>query len=184
MVRLSSVEVANYRPFRDMTKITFSDDMNILVGENNVGKSTVFRAIDTSVTDSTFSQSDPHDKTRPADLLVRLNLLLNDAELGTVVQKLLGGPIETTKLPSELKAVTVSKSLSSHSIRFGELYFFMKKDIGSYGFFSSQVPDSFQHSPSLGRVAGTPGTSSSEGSERAIQQMDKQLLCRRDKGNR
>ena len=46
MINISEIKIANYRSFKDKgNKISKMNNINVLVGKNNVGKTNVLRAI-------------------------------------------------------------------------------------------------------------------------------------------
>lgn len=61
-------------------KITFSDDLNYIVGENNIGKTNLLYAINRIFTGKSFEANDFQDSTKTIEIVIRLKL--NDVEKG------------------------------------------------------------------------------------------------------
>lgn len=53
---LSKLSMQNFRMFSDKTEVKFSKGLNLLVGENGCGKSTVIDAIRVLLSESEFSR--------------------------------------------------------------------------------------------------------------------------------
>ena len=51
-MRITSLTLRNFRRYRNETTITF-DDLTVLVGKNDVGKSTILEALDIFFNDGT-----------------------------------------------------------------------------------------------------------------------------------
>ncbi|KXL53890.1 DNA replication and repair protein RecF [Anaerotignum neopropionicum] len=76
---LRGIKLSNYRNLDDI-KVIFSDDINYIVGENNVGKSNLLYSINRVFSGKNFESSDFHDISKPIEIVLRL--LLTDLEKG------------------------------------------------------------------------------------------------------
>ena len=78
-MQLSHIEISNYRNLSGVN-IDFSDDINIIVGENNIGKSNLLYCILSILTGKKFEEMDFFDKEKP--IIIDFSLHLDDEELG------------------------------------------------------------------------------------------------------
>lgn len=78
-MRLRGIKISNYRNLNDL-KVVFSDDINYIVGENNIGKSNLIYAISKVFTGKSFENSDFQDIAKPIEVILKLHL--NDKEKG------------------------------------------------------------------------------------------------------
>lgn len=78
-MKLRGMKLRNYRNLGEM-KIVFSDDINYIVGENNIGKSNLLYAINKVFSGKSFEENDFQDKTQVIEIVIRLKL--NDVEKG------------------------------------------------------------------------------------------------------
>ena len=78
-MRLREINISNYRNL-DNIKISFSDDINYIVGENNIGKTNLLCAINKIFTGKSFEESDFLDKSKGIEAILRLRL--SDVEKG------------------------------------------------------------------------------------------------------
>ena len=78
-MKLRGIKLLNYRNLNDI-KITFSDDLNYIVGENNIGKTNLLYAINRIFTGKSFEANDFQDSTKTIEIVIRLKL--NDVEKG------------------------------------------------------------------------------------------------------
>ena len=78
-MQLSHIEISNYRNLSGVN-IDFSDDINIIVGENNIGKSNLLYCILSLLTGKKFEEMDFFDKEKP--IIIDFSLHLDDEELG------------------------------------------------------------------------------------------------------
>lgn len=79
MMKLRGIKLLNYRNLSDI-KITFSDDLNYIVGENNIGKTNLLYAINRIFSGKSFEATDFQDSTKAIEIVIRLKL--NDEEKG------------------------------------------------------------------------------------------------------
>ena len=73
MMKLKGIKLANYRNLGDM-KIIFSDDVNYIVGENNIGKTNLLYAINKVFSGKSFEENDFQDTTQEIEIVLRLKL--------------------------------------------------------------------------------------------------------------
>ena len=73
MMKLRGIKLANYRNLGDM-KIIFSDDVNYIVGENNIGKTNLLYAISKVFSGKSFEENDFQDTTQAIEIVLRLKL--------------------------------------------------------------------------------------------------------------
>ena len=78
-MQLSHIEISNYRNLSGVN-IDFSDDINIIVGENNIGKSNLLYCILSILTGKKFEEMDFFNKDEP--IIINFTLQLDDEELG------------------------------------------------------------------------------------------------------
>lgn len=78
-MKLRGIKLLNYRNLSDI-KITFSDDLNYIVGENNIGKTNLLYAINRIFYGKSFEATDFQDSTKAIEIVIRLKL--NDEEKG------------------------------------------------------------------------------------------------------
>ena len=78
-MKLRGIKLLNYRNLNGI-KITFSDDLNYIVGENNIGKTNLLYAINRIFTGKSFEANDFQDSTKTIEIVIRLKL--NDVEKG------------------------------------------------------------------------------------------------------
>lgn len=78
-MKLRGIKLLNYRNLSDI-KITFSDDLNYIVGENNIGKTNLLYAINRIFSGKSFEATDFQDSTKAIEIVIRLKL--NDEEKG------------------------------------------------------------------------------------------------------
>lgn len=76
---IKSIDIDNYRNFSN-AKIDFSENINFIVGENNIGKTNILNLIDIIVSGRNFEETD--FTTTDKGINVIFSLLLNDDELG------------------------------------------------------------------------------------------------------
>lgn len=79
IMKLQGIKLLNYRNLNDI-KITFSDDLNYIVGENNIGKTNLLYAINRIFAGKSFEANDFQDSTKAIEIVIRLKL--NDIEKG------------------------------------------------------------------------------------------------------
>ncbi len=72
-MKLRGIKLANYRNLGDM-KIIFSDDVNYIVGENNIGKTNLLYAINKVFSGKSFEENDFQDTTQAIEIVLRLKL--------------------------------------------------------------------------------------------------------------
>lgn len=78
-MKLRGIKLLNYRNLNDI-KITLSDDLNYIVGENNIGKTNLLYAINRIFAGKSFEANDFQDSTKAIEIIIRLKL--NDIEKG------------------------------------------------------------------------------------------------------
>lgn len=79
MMKLRGIKLSNYRNLNNV-KILFSDDVNYIVGENNVGKTNLLYAINKIFIGKSFEASDFQDSAKAIEIVLRIKL--NDMEKG------------------------------------------------------------------------------------------------------
>ena len=79
IMKLRGIKLLNYRNLNDI-KIIFSDDLNYIVGENNIGKTNLLYAINRIFAGKSFEANDFQDSTKAIEIVLRLKL--NDIEKG------------------------------------------------------------------------------------------------------
>lgn len=72
-MRIQEIECTNYKNL-DGLRVRFSNDLNYLVGENNVGKSNVLNLLDTLFNRASFSREDFRDTTLPIEVTLRIGI--------------------------------------------------------------------------------------------------------------
>ncbi len=80
---LSKIEIENYRTFAGI-EMVFQDQMNYLVGDNNIGKSNFLDLLETSLSGRGFGEADFLDPEKP----VRVRFTLRDGRGGEAVMEL------------------------------------------------------------------------------------------------
>ncbi|MCM1286883.1 MAG: AAA family ATPase [Clostridium sp.] len=78
-MKLRGIKLLNYRNLNDV-KITFSDDLNYIVGENNIGKTNLLYAINRIFAGKSFEANDFQDLMKAIEIVIRLKL--SDIEKG------------------------------------------------------------------------------------------------------
>lgn len=78
-MKISSLSVKNYRNL-DSLSLTLANDINFIVGENNIGKSNLLCLIDSVLSAKSFNEKDFADINLPIE--VEVSLFLNDEEIG------------------------------------------------------------------------------------------------------
>ncbi|MDD7203678.1 MAG: AAA family ATPase [Coriobacteriaceae bacterium] len=82
-MRILSLESKNYKNL-DGVCLEFADDINYIVGENNVGKSNVLNLLDTLFNRSSFMQEDFEDSEEPIEATLKLGI--SEPEIGSFGQ--------------------------------------------------------------------------------------------------
>ena len=72
-MKLRGIKLTNYRNLGNM-KIIFSDDVNYIVGENNIGKTNLLYAINKVFSGKSFEENDFQDTTQAIEIVIRLKL--------------------------------------------------------------------------------------------------------------
>lgn len=72
-MKLRGIKLTNYRNLGNM-KIIFSDDVNYIVGENNIGKTNLLYAINKVFLGKSFEENDFQDITQAIEIVIRLKL--------------------------------------------------------------------------------------------------------------
>lgn len=78
-MKIKCVEIENYRNLGGM-RILLNDDINFIVGENNIGKSNFQKCLSNVFSCKSFAKEDFYDETKPIKITIRL--LLSDEEIG------------------------------------------------------------------------------------------------------
>ena len=78
-MKIKCVEIENYRNLGGM-RILLNDDINFIVGENNIGKSNFQKCLSNIFSCKPFAKEDFYDETEPIKITIRL--LLSDEEIG------------------------------------------------------------------------------------------------------
>jgi len=78
-MKIKCVEIENYRNLGGM-RILLNDDINFIVGENNIGKSNFQKCLSNIFSCKPFVKEDFYDETEPIKITIRL--LLSDEEIG------------------------------------------------------------------------------------------------------
>jgi len=78
-MRIAKVEIGNYRNL-DGVSVSFDEDCNFIVGENNIGKSNLLNMFRILFSNKSFDLSDFADPTNPVEVKIRLRL--EDIEIG------------------------------------------------------------------------------------------------------
>lgn len=79
IMKLYGIKLKNFRNLDDI-KVIFSEDVNYIVGENNVGKTNLLYAINRVFSGRSFELSDFQDAADPIEIVLRLRL--SDTEKG------------------------------------------------------------------------------------------------------
>ncbi len=79
VMQISNLSIENFRNLSGVT-VNFSDDINSIVGENNIGKSNLLQLVASVLTGRKFDEIDFYDKNKP--LIVSFSLKLSDEEIG------------------------------------------------------------------------------------------------------
>ena len=78
-MKIKCVVIENYRNLGGM-RILLNDDINFIVGENNIGKSNFQKCLSNIFSCKPFAKEDFYDETEPIKITIRL--LLSDEEIG------------------------------------------------------------------------------------------------------
>mgnify|MGYP001019013388 CR=1 FL=1 len=78
-MRIAKVEIGNYRNL-DGVSVSFDENCNFIVGENNIGKSNLLNMFRILFSNKSFDLSDFADPTNPVEVKIRLRL--EDLEIG------------------------------------------------------------------------------------------------------
>ena len=78
-MKVIQLKINNYRNL-DGAVISFADDCNFIVGENNLGKSNILSSLNILFTRRSFQEDDFTDSSKPIVVLLRLKL--TDIEIG------------------------------------------------------------------------------------------------------
>jgi len=129
-LKILSLEIRNFRSFGDEgAKITFGDGTNIIVGENNVGKSAILKCLDILKEEYRLTPNDYHKGETNRELFVEAGVQLNDVELQNLTDMFLGSRQRNPNLIREISSIfgnIVSLTYSSKRglyFRLGELHF-------------------------------------------------------------
>jgi len=144
-LRLINLKIKNFRSFgNEDTEITFGDRVNLLVGENNVGKSTILKCLDLLKGDYGLAPNDYHKGEGGREVLIQARIKLNDTEVSRFFQPFLRtyrGDKEATKKILSGFGTEVIYSYSSKwgfYLRFGKFHISgesgqMVSDLGTVG---------------------------------------------------
>lgn len=126
-MRILGISSTNFRNL-DGATLRFSEDLNYIVGENNVGKSNVLILLDTLFNRSSFSREDFRNPSEPIEAIVKLGV--DDAEAGVfgmlvdpgtghtiTINACCPEPNETTEFTHELTGDIITQS-SLRSVNF------------------------------------------------------------------
>lgn len=80
-MRLRKVQVIGFQSFGDSGEINLSDGINLVVGQNNAGKSALLRALQPSIADDRHRTPDRWEEHRLAQPVVRLGVEVSGNEL-------------------------------------------------------------------------------------------------------
>jgi putative ATP-dependent endonuclease of OLD family len=119
-LRILGIECTNYRNL-DGLRLRFSEDLNYLVGENNVGKSNVLNLLDTLFNRASFSREDFRDTSVPIEVTVRIGIdefesgvfgMLIDPDTGNTmtIEARCAEPNEATEFTHSYTGDTISQS--------------------------------------------------------------------------
>lgn len=119
-MRILEIECTNYRNL-DGLHVRFSDDLNYLVGENNVGKSNVLNLLDTLFNRASFSREDFRDTTLSIEVTLKIGVdedesgafgMLVDPDTGNTVtiEAHCPEPNEATEFSHSYTGDTISQS--------------------------------------------------------------------------
>jgi len=139
-LKLQSLKIRNFRSFGDKaTQIEFGDGVNLLVGENNVGKSTILKSFDLLKGDFKPTPNDFHKGESRRELLVEAKFRLNKREARSFimpfVQSFQGEKEKVNRFLRFFLKHRVSLTYSSRRgiyLRFGELH--ISGELGQIGF--------------------------------------------------
>lgn len=140
-MELASVSIVNFRCFGSSeTTVKFQKGLNVVVGENNSGKSTILRAIERVIApDYPFEDADHYRGLRRVRITIVLKAVLDIRELEGLLTHLLG---EQTKITADeakaLQEMTIQRSSDGgYTVKFGVLHF--HSGTPNAGFISSEL---------------------------------------------
>lgn len=101
-MKLANLKIKNFRSFGERSaqkKIRFKDGINLIVGENNVGKSTILRALELlcGPGDPSLYTNDWNAGIREKEVVIELEVELSNKELRTFLKPLIQGHFEDAK---------------------------------------------------------------------------------------
>lgn len=128
-MKIVSLKIRNFRSFGDESaEITFGDGANIIVGENNVGKSTILKCLDLLKGEYNLTPNDYHKGESTRELCVEANVQLNDAELPAFIDRFLGSHQRDENVIQEVSSIFGNVIPFGYSpkrgfyLQFGELH--------------------------------------------------------------
>jgi len=128
-MKIVSLKIRNFRSFGDESaEISFGDGANIIVGENNVGKSTILKCLDLLKGEYDITPNDYHKGESTRELCVEASVQLNDVEFQSFIDMFLGSRRRDENVIQEISSVfgnVMSFGYSSKRglyLQFGELH--------------------------------------------------------------
>lgn len=73
-MKIESIEILNYRNISECS-ISFNDDVNYIIGENNIGKSNLLVLLDTICNGRAFEETDFNNAENPIEVVLKIKLL-------------------------------------------------------------------------------------------------------------
>lgn len=128
-LKLLSLKIKNFRSFGDeVTEIAFGDGVNLIVGENNVGKSTILKSFDLLKGEYNVTPNDFYKGESNKELLIEGNFKLSEAEAQRFFDPFVRPYQRKKKKVRRIFSVLGNKVLFAYSskrgiyLRFGELH--------------------------------------------------------------
>lgn len=122
-MKVKALEIRNFRSFDgESSLLRFNDGVNVIVGENNVGKSNILKSLEL-LKGRGLSSEDYYKGETDREILIRATVELSEDEMKHFASNLLGRrrPKQVQKIMSELEnrlELEFSSKTGSHLVRF------------------------------------------------------------------
>jgi hypothetical protein len=128
-MRIKALEIKNFRSFAETPSLLkFGDGINILVGENNVGKSNILKSLELLKSKRALTHEDFHKGETDREIRVTASIELNEKEIEYFTTNLLIGSRDSEhvrKIVSELKnafELEYSSKVGDHIVKFHDFW--------------------------------------------------------------
>ena len=145
-MKVSRINIQNFKSFNEKTEIELVEGLNTIVGENNAGKSNIFRALNAIKEQSHFNKDDFHNGNTDSPGVISIDVLLEEEDLNKFFNFLEMSPAlaeefkDTFKIDTSLKMRILSNEPGrlSHNTEIGVLSF--AGSVGNFEIISPAAP--------------------------------------------